>query len=81
MRQAARYSIIDKAYPRATVEVPKTPILYEEVNIEEFPELTVEDTFKSLDTKSPNVQMIDKFGGTFNSAFSTARRHGLREFE
>ena len=59
--------------------MPQLPVL-EDVVIEDEP-IVINDVFQNLDTTPLSVQKMDKFGGSFSSAFGAARRSGLREFE
>lgn len=77
MRQAARYNLIDQAYPRA--KGPELPVLDENIEIDDTP-VEINDSFVPLENEPINVKKIDTFGGSFNSAFGAARRSGLDEF-
>jgi hypothetical protein len=59
--------------------MPQLPVL-EDVVIEDEP-IVMDEGFTKLDSSTPTVQKIDRFGGSFNSAFAAARRSGLGEFE
>ena len=61
------------------VRMPQLPVL-EDVIIEDEP-IVIDEGFTKLDSSTPTVQKIDRFGGNFNSAFAAARRSGLGEFE
>ena len=72
--------MIDSVYPRATVSnAPQLPVLDNDIVIDETP-IEVNDNFTPIENQPLNVQKIDKFGGSFNSAFAAARRSGLDEF-
>ena len=60
--------------------MPQLPVL-EDVVIEDEPIVINDNSFTNLDSSIPTVQKIDRFGGSFNSAFAAARRSGLGEFE
>lgn len=77
MRQAARYNIIDQAYPRA--KGPELPVLDENIEIDDTP-IEINDSFVPLKNEPINIEKIDTFGGSFDSAFGAARRSGLDEF-
>ena len=79
MLQSARYNMIDTAYPRAKASAPQLPVIDTNFEIEDTP-VEINDTFTPIENPSLNVQKIDKFGGSFNSAFAAARRSGLDEF-
>lgn len=79
MLQSARYNMIDTAYPRAQASTPQLPVIDTNFEIEDTP-IEINDTFTPIENPSLNVQKIDKFGGSFNSAFAAARRSGLDEF-
>lgn len=85
MKQHARWNIIDSVYPRAKEEpqvvsqqTPQIPVLDTNIEIEDIP-IEINDTFIPLD-KSINVQKIDKFSGSFDDAFASARRSKLDSF-
>lgn len=77
--QNARYNIIDTAYPRAQASAPQLPVIDTDFEIEDTP-IEINDTFTPIENTPLNVQKIDKFGGSFDSAFGAARRSGLDEF-
>lgn len=79
MLQNARYNIIDTAYPRAQASVPQLPVIDTNFEIEDTP-IEINDTFTPIENQPLNVQKIDKFGGSFNSAFGAARRSELDKF-
>jgi hypothetical protein len=59
--------------------MPQLPVLEDIVNEDE--PITINDNlFDNLDVSIPTVQKIDRFGGSFNSAFAAARRSGLDKF-
>ena len=91
LRQDARDRVIEKFRNYADnipvntpvntpVSVPQLPVL-EDVVIEDEPIVINDNSFTNLDSSIPTVQKIDRFGGSFNSAFAAARRSGLGEFE
>jgi hypothetical protein len=71
--------MIDTAYPRARASAPQLPVIDTNFEIEDTP-IEINDTFTPIENPSLNVQKIDKFGGSFDSAFGAARRSGLDEF-
>lgn len=86
LRQDARDRVIEKFRNYADnspvnrpTPMPQLPVL-EDVVIEDEP-IVINDVFQNLDTTPLSVQKMDKFGGSFSSAFGAARRSGLREFE
>jgi len=83
MRQAARRNIFN-SFPKQTPVVtnqptPQLPVLDTNIEIEDVP-IEINDTFTPIENQPLNVQKIDTFGGSFNSAFGAARRSGLNEF-
>lgn len=86
LRQDARDRVIEKFRNYADnspvnrpTPMPQLPVL-EDVVIEDEP-IVINDVFQNLDTTPLSVQKMDKFGGSFSSAFGAARRSGLDEFE
>ena len=87
LRQDARDRVIEKFRNYADnspvnryASTPQLPIL-DEVVIEDTPLLVNDRPFTTINASVPTIQKIDKFGGSFNDAFASARRSGLNEFE
>ena len=86
LRQDARDRVIEKFRNYADsspVNMPPLPTLYDNIDIEiaDDPILNNDEFFTPLDSSIiPTVQKIDRFGGSFNSAFAAARRSGLDKF-
>ena len=87
LRQDARDRVIEKFRNYAdnspvnrSTSIPQLPIL-DEVVIEDTPILVNDRPFTTINASAPIIQKIDRFGGSFNDAFASARRNGLNEFE
>lgn len=87
LRQDARDRVIEKFRNYADnspvnkpAAIPQLSIL-DEIAIEDTPILVNDRPFTTIDASAPIIQKIDRFGGSFNDAFASARRSGLNEFE
>lgn len=80
MRQIARNNMINSAYPKAvgqTISPVDISSLKEDLNIVDKP-IVMQDVPIDLPEFVPPTP--DRFGGNFNTAFSTARKLGLDKF-
>jgi hypothetical protein len=86
LRQDARDRVIEKFRNYADnspvnkpAAIPQLPIL-DEIVIEDTPILVNDRPFTTINASAPIIQKIDRFGGSFNDAFASARRSGLDKF-
>lgn len=86
LRQTARQSIINSYTPKwdFDIEIEDEPIEIEDVDFgdlnTEVPHIPLMKTPASQNASPMQVEKIDTFGGSFNSAFAAARKSGLDEF-
>lgn len=80
MRQVARNNMINSAYPKAvgqTISPVDLSLLKEGLNIVDKPIVMQDVPIELPEFVTPTP---DRFGGNFNTAFSTARKLGLDKF-
>lgn len=86
LRQDARDRVIEKFRNYADnspvnrpTTIPQLPVL-DEVVIKDEPIVINDNPFTNIDSSIPTMQKIDRFGGSFNSAFRSARNSMLDKF-
>lgn len=86
LRQYGRNKVIDRMYdyadnpvPLGSQTTPTLPVLNDDIEINDY-NIEVADNFTPISNTIPQVQKMDRFGGSFNSAFRSARNSELSKF-